>query len=96
MAELFRELSELTTEEHRALLATPPRHPYREVCAMLILAELDPGQGDRGLGCAEHDEVWLSADPEVVAAGMTRDLAVELVVSGVRFYDDGRGFAMFV
>lgn len=72
----------------------PPRHPLREVAALTLLAELDPTPRERGLASAMHDEVYLAADPDIVAPRMTRELAIELRALGVRY--DGTGFLMFV
>lgn len=74
-----------------------PRHPVPDMCAFLLLCELDP-QGTQHyiIGCAEHDEVWLSANPEVIERAATEDQIIELLRCGVLWDEGVESFRMNV
>lgn len=69
-----------------------PRHPRPDICAFLILHDLSPNKRDM-VCAAEHDEIFLDADPETVASVVTPEQIRDLSRCGVRFHDDG--FCMF-
>ena len=72
-----------------------PAHPRPDVCAFLKLHELCPGTRDM-VSCAEHDEIWLSIDPEELNKKATDDDILLLVRCGVRYDDDIDSLGMFV
>jgi hypothetical protein len=65
---------------------------------MLLLHELDPGKqpGIDMIVAAEHDEIWLGADVQLVAEHATEEQIVTLIRCGVRLDADLECFAMFV
>ena len=63
--------------------------------AFLLLDRLLPGTSDI-VASAEHDEIWLDADPEKLAEIVTKDQWIELMRCGVRYDDDIESLAMFV
>lgn len=83
-----------------------PRHRSPDLCAFLLLAELAPeiiktkgpyfGRHEDIVGCAEHDQIWLSVDLEQLAEKATEDNILELVRCGVRYDDDIDSLSMYV
>lgn len=72
-----------------------PRHPRPDLCAFLMLHDIDPQIGKDMVTAAEHDEIWLCVDVEKLAAAATEDIVRDLVRCGVRIDDDGN-LCMFV
>jgi len=73
-----------------------PKHPRPDVCAFLLLHELAPRKTGRGMiEAAEHDEIWLDADVDEVAAKATEQEIVTLIRCGVRYDSENHLFAMF-
>jgi hypothetical protein len=70
-----------------------PLHPRADLCAFLLIDKLAPKKGDI-IGGAGHDEIWLGADLDALAANATEEDILTLVRCGVRWADDG--LAMFV
>lgn len=73
-----------------------PRHTRPDLCAFLLLHDLGGGNGRDMVSAAEHDEIWLDADPDVVAAKATEDDIVTLIRCGVRYDAENDSFCMFV
>jgi hypothetical protein len=75
-----------------------PKHPRPDVCAFLLLHELAPRDRPNTdmIGGAEHDEIWLNADPRKVAENATEEQIVTLIRCGVRFNHAHESFDMFV
>jgi hypothetical protein len=72
-----------------------PRHLRPDICAFLILSDLSIFYQDRNIvDGAEHDEIWLSADPTEIAVNATEEQIRDLIRCGV-FYSD-EAFKMFV
>lgn len=70
-------------------------HPRPDLCAFLLLDSLLPGAGDM-VCAAEHEEIYLDVDCDLLADVATEADILTLVRCGVR-YDDGRKrLAMFV
>lgn len=66
-----------------------------DLCAFRLLNAIDPGDCDL-VSAAEHDEIWLSADPVAVAAQATEAQLIDLIRCGVRYDREHECFAMFV
>lgn len=64
-----------------------------DLCAFLLLNKLAPGAHDIIQG-AEHDEIWLDVDLDMLTANATEDDVLTLVRCGVRMSDER--LAMFV
>ena len=71
------------------------RSPRHDLHAFLLLDELVPGRAGM-IACAEHDEIWLDIDPEILAVAISADQVVELVRCGVRFDGSTDSLSMFV
>lgn len=71
------------------LSARPDMHAFR------VLEGLDPEYVEDMVAAAEHDEIYLGVDPEVVAAGITREGVIDLIRCGVRWDSSNDGFSMF-
>lgn len=72
-----------------------PKHPRPDLCAFLMLHELDPKGKVDIVEDANYEEIWLSIDLKKVAKaddGVIRDL----VRCGIRLDDDRQMLAMFV
>jgi hypothetical protein len=74
-----------------------PAHPVRDICAFLMLNDLAPsiiahgpnaGRPDNIVACAEHDEIWLNTDIELLEQVVTDEQIRDLVRCGVS-YDSG-------
>lgn len=69
----------------------------RDLKGLLLLDKLDPTNSIRNMiSSAEHDEVWLSADPKVVMENITQEQVQELVQCGIMYDEDYDGFHLFV
>lgn len=66
-----------------------------DIHAFILLNELVPGTEDM-VSVAGHDNIWLAAPPERLAAVATDDIVLELVRCGVRYDNDVDSLAMFV
>lgn len=69
------------------------RHERPDIHAFLLLAELDKAGMDIIAG-AEHEEIFLSPSPAIVARKITPEQCVELARCGVMFREND-GFTMF-
>lgn len=76
-------------------LVDSPRMPRPDLCAFLLLDELQPGAQDM-VGSAEHDQIWLYVDTERLADVVTDEQIRELVRCGVMYDDDTESLSMFV
>ena len=74
-----------------------PAHTRPDLCAFLLLHELaPPAQAGRDMVCAaEHDEFFLDADVDTVAANATEEQVVTLIRCGVQLDVQKYCFAMF-
>ena len=73
------------------------RSPYRDIHAMLLLAELCPREkACKMVDGATHDKIWFRADVEQLAAVATREVVVELRRCGVHWDGDNECLAMYV
>lgn len=65
--------------------------------AFLILDRLSPAKFPKEdiVSSSEHDEIWLSVDPKIVAANATTKDLVDLVRCGVAYDDDIESFSLF-
>lgn len=63
--------------------------------AFMLLDRLLPGRQDI-IGCAEHDQVWLSVDADDLAKVCTEDDVIELLRCGVTYDEDTQSLHMFV
>jgi len=66
-----------------------------DIHAFILLEKLAPGNGDM-VSAAEHDEIWLDVDLEVLAFNATEADIRDLIRCGVRYDDDVDSLAMFV
>jgi hypothetical protein len=79
----------LLFQEHRGEyrkfeLVHPQLSRRPDLHAFLLLNKLVPGC-DNIISAAEHDEIWLSIDPEDLGNVLTEDLIIELIRCGVRY-----------
>lgn len=70
-------------------------HPRPDVCAFLMLHDISPHERDM-VRSAGHEEIWLDADVEAVAARADEDQIVDLIRCGVRYDQVVNLFCMFV
>jgi len=87
----FEEESEAEFLEFERIEA--PRHRRPDMCAFLMLDEIQPGDRDM-VSDARHDEVYLDFDVDAAADKLTPEILRDLSRCGVR-YDEG-SFCMFV
>jgi len=80
-----------------------PQHVRADLCAFLMLHDLAPRPVVDGrdyvrdmVSCAEHDEIWLDTDVNLLAQNATEDDVVTLVRCGIRFDASMDCLAMFV
>lgn len=71
-------------EGHKFDRVESPRHPRPDLCALLVLHDLDPTSKD-AISYSTTDEIYFSMDPEVVAGRITEEQIVTLVRCGVWF-----------
>ena len=72
-----------------------PRHPRRDICAFLMLHDLNPGDHGVMVSADNHDEIWLRVEPhflEWVSDGVLRDL----IRCGVSYSKGEESLYMFV
>jgi hypothetical protein len=92
MEALFEKFAEeLPWDEFKNIKDKPHNRP--DIAGMIILDRLNPDTIDM-VSAAEHDEIWLDADPEAVAANATEADIRLLVACGVKFF--GGYFQMLV
>lgn len=92
MEALFEKFAEELPWDEFDRIEHKPHH-IPDIAAMILLDRLCPGEHDMVVA-AEHDEIWLAADPEPVAANATEDDIRLLRACGVFYFDDS--FRMFV
>ena len=69
-------------------------HPRPDICAFLLIDSLLPGS--RNIVCAaEHDEIYLDADCDMLAEVATEEDILTLVRCGVRYSGEYESLAMF-
>ena len=73
-----------------------PEHSRPDVCAFIILDRLIPGPGTDMVSCAEHDEIYLSVNTEILARAATSEDIARLVACGVRYSSEYESLCMFV
>ena len=66
-----------------------------DLCAFLILESI-AHTATHIVVCAEHDEIWLSHDPEIVAANATEEQLIDLLRCGVLWDASTDSFRMNV
>ena len=71
-----------------------PRHPRPDLCAFLMLHDLDPQKGDM-VGDAQHDEIMLNFDCDKLA-DVPDSFIVDLHRCGVRYDAEYDTLALFV
>lgn len=71
-----------------------PRSKRPDLHAFLLLDELVPGDSDM-VAAAEHDQIYLDADAEKLAAVVSLDQIRELRRCGVMFDSETDGLSMF-
>ena len=89
--EWFEEQSEAEFLKFERIEA--PRHRRPDICAFLMLDEIQSGDRDM-VSDARHDEVYLDFDVDASADKLTPEILRDLSRCGVR-YEDG-SFCMFV
>lgn len=87
------ELSQLF-EKHDAEYLENKLEGRADLAAFNLLDKLVPGKGDI-ISAAEHDEFWLSIDPDDLAKVASEDNIVFLIRCGIRLDDDTDSLAMF-
>lgn len=81
---------------HDKELASGYRKSARpDLCAFVLLDALLPGNKDM-VACAEHDEIWLDVDLDLLAEIVTEADVLALVQCGVRIDDEVDSLAMYV
>lgn len=81
-------------DEHSKFDRIPEKdqlHPLRDICAMLYMHRKMGGVNYKGIGAAEHDEVFFAWD---TIGDLTEDDVIYLIRCGVEY--DGDGFRMWV
>ncbi|MDB5975172.1 MAG: hypothetical protein JWR07_1932 [Nevskia sp.] len=79
-----------------------PRHPAPDICAFLMLYDLVPTIGARSgkpvdvVACAEHDEIYLATDCDMLAKVATPEIIRDLHRCGVRYSEEYDSLCMFV
>lgn len=83
-----------------------PAHAVPDICAFLLLADLDvlqraSGGESRGkqmdiVACAEHDQIWLNANCCELAEIATEEQIIYLARCGVMYESDTESLSMFV
>jgi hypothetical protein len=62
--------------------------------AFILMDKLAPGNKDI-VSSAEHDEFWISIEPEDLAAVVTEEQIVDLIRCGLRYEPDEECFCFF-
>jgi hypothetical protein len=97
MSNIMNEWFETHSNEYGKFeLVENKRSTHPDLHAFLLLEELSGVNNNRNvLASAEHDEVWLSFDPSVIAETVTEAQVIELIRGGVSYCDSYDGFSMF-
>ena len=69
-------------------------HARPDLCAFLLLDKLVPGEGEDIISASEHDQFYLSVEPDELAEVATEDDILTLVRCGVMYSED-EGLSMF-
>lgn len=86
---------EMLFEKHEdQYLVKPNGDPRRDIDAFNAIDKLCPSNGDM-ISCAEHDEFWLSVEPEKLASLAEEETIIFLIQCGVRYDNDTQSFAFF-
>lgn len=77
---------------------TAPMHVRPDICALLLLHELDQRKkpGRDMIVASRHDEIWFGADVCAVAENATEEQIITLIRCGVMFDADRECFSMFL
>jgi hypothetical protein len=62
-----------------------PRHPRRDICAFLMLHDLDPKDKVKIVAGAEHDGIWLDTDCDELAKQACEQHIIDLIRCGVMY-----------
>lgn len=89
----LEELAELFENHSDEYLKAEVSGP-RDLAAFNLMNKLVPSNKDI-VSCAEHDEFWLSTEPEELAKVATEEDVLFLIRCGIRFDEDTDSFAMF-
>lgn len=73
-----------------------PLHPRPDICAFIWLDMVAPGTQRRMVACAEHDEIWLDVNCELLASVASDDAILMLTRCGIRYDNEFDALAMFV
>lgn len=75
---------------------TSPMHSRLDICALLLLHELDQEKkpGRDMIVASRHDEIWFGADVRAVAEKATEEQIITLIRCGVGFDADRECFFM--
>lgn len=84
MTQLFEKYTE---EDHAFEDIAHKLHRRRDLHAYLLLDQLCPGKG-RIVDSAEHDQIWLGADVDMLAGVITEAQIIELVACSLFFDTD--------
>jgi hypothetical protein len=71
-------------------------HPRPDMCAFLLLDKLAPGRVREMICAAEHDEIWLDVDCDLLAQSATESDILMLTRCGVRYDVANSSLSMFV
>ena len=73
-----------------------PKSTRPDLHAFLLLDEICPTDSQGVLASADHDEVWLSFDPDLAFVRMTEEQTWDLKRCGVMYDASYNRFQMFV
>lgn len=71
--------------EHRKKSKIP------DLNAILLLSQLSPDHEGDCISCAEHDQVVLAFNPEIIAKNASEDDIHDIICSGI-YYNDGEDY----
>lgn len=102
MARSVEEMSEFMESKRDEFLKFDrvklPSSRRPDLCAFLLLDKLafcEETHDEDMVSGSEHDEIWLSADPKLVAAAATDEDLIDLVRCGVMYDGDVEAFWLF-
>lgn len=90
------QMEKMFEEKNDLFLKNKEIQGRHDLVAFTLLDKLAPSKINEDMVCAaEHDEIFLSADPETFAANATEQDVETLIRCGIRYSDDF-GFCKFV